>query len=184
MLFRSQRAQCAAEVAKLRRGDVGRGRPVGGSDDLSIDDAAKAFSVSAPSVKRAKHVADKGDKATIEAVKAGEITVSAAAKLVDAVPDKKEQRKIVKEGRKAVAAKIKEGKPDKKRRSKKADGGAEPVTSGPLAGLEPDPVGVSSDDPPQDRITWLLAQLELLWSDYQAMFRPEADWWKYMEDTQ
>jgi polyhydroxyalkanoate synthesis regulator phasin len=143
-LTQSQRAMCAAEVAKLRRGDVGRGRPLDGSPDLSIDDAAKAFSVSAPSVKRAKHVADKGDKATGEAVKAGEITVSAAAKLVDAVPDKKEQRKVVKEGKKAVAAKIKESKPKAKRRSKKdADGGAEPVTSGPLVGMEPDPVGIS-----------------------------------------
>jgi hypothetical protein len=37
----------------------------------------KAFQVSEPSVKRAKHVADNGDKTVVEAVKAGAITVNA-----------------------------------------------------------------------------------------------------------
>jgi hypothetical protein len=98
----SQRAQCAADVAKMREG-----RPSKETSQtclVSIDDAAKAFSVSPSSVKTAKHVADKGDRAVVDAVKAGEISVSAAAKLVDAVPDKKEQKKIVKKGKKAIAA--------------------------------------------------------------------------------
>ena len=67
-------------------------------------DAARAFGVSTRSVETAKRVADKGDKAVVDAVKSGTITVSAAAKLVDAVPDKRKRRRIVKSGKKSVAA--------------------------------------------------------------------------------
>jgi hypothetical protein len=66
-----------------------------------------------------------------------------------------------------------------------ADEIAEPVTSGTLAGMDPDPVGVDSDDQPKDRITWLLAQLELMWSDYQAVFADDADWisWRVAQEN-
>ena len=167
-LSQSQRAQCAAEVAKLRHGGDRKSEDIKGQDCPSISAAAHVFNVSKRSVKSAKHVADKGDKATVEAVKAGEITVSAAAQLVDAVPDKKEQRRIVKEGPKAVAAKIKEWKP-----TKEADGGAEPNTT-PLADSSPDPVGVVCRPP--DRVTFLLDGLGTLWREYQQMFRSEAEW--------
>jgi ParB-like chromosome segregation protein Spo0J len=119
-LSQSQRAQCAAEVARLKNGEAGRGREIATQNCLPIEQAAKAFSVSPRSVVTAKHVADKGDKAVVDAVKSGEITVSAASKLVDAVPDKKEQRKIVKEGKKAVA-KATKSKTPKKRTAKKAE---------------------------------------------------------------
>ena len=69
---------------------------------LPTDDAAKVFDVSASSIKPAKHVADKGDKTVVDAVKSGAITVSAAAKLVDTVPNKNRQRKIVKLARNAI----------------------------------------------------------------------------------
>ena len=55
-------------------------------------------------METAKHVADKGDQAVVDAVKTGVVSVSATAKLVDAVPDKKRQRHIVKGGKKAVGA--------------------------------------------------------------------------------
>ncbi|MGA2256327.1 MAG: hypothetical protein ABSG53_16885, partial [Thermoguttaceae bacterium] len=100
-LTQSQRAQCAAEVAKMREG-----RPNKETSQtclVSIDAAAKTFSVSPSSVKTAKHVAEKGDQAVVDAVKAGKITVTAAAKLVDAVPDKEAQRKILTGGKEAVA---------------------------------------------------------------------------------
>jgi hypothetical protein len=67
-------------VANLRNGSNQHTKKnEGGSIDLptSIADAAKAFQVSEPSVKRAKHVADNGDKTVVEAVKAGAITVNA-----------------------------------------------------------------------------------------------------------
>jgi hypothetical protein len=66
-----------------------------------------------------------------------------------------------------------------------ADGGAEPVTSGPLAEMEADPVGVDSDDQPKDRVTWLLAQLDLMWGDYQAVFADDADWisWRVAQEN-
>lgn len=107
-LTESQRAQCAADVATLKRGS-NQHKPK--TEDVQIctstvDQAAEAFGVSRRSVATAKHVADKGDKSVIEAVKAGAIKVSAAAKLVDAVPDKREQRNLIKQGKKAVAKAI------------------------------------------------------------------------------
>jgi ParB-like chromosome segregation protein Spo0J len=122
-LTQSQRAQCAAAAAKLRRGsNQHKAQCEDGSIDLSIDAAAKAFGVSAPSVKRAKHIADKGAAEVVEAVKSGEISVNAAARLVDAVPDKKEQKKLVKAGKKAVVAAVVEAakKPDPKPAKKPA----------------------------------------------------------------
>jgi hypothetical protein len=70
-LSQSQRAQCAADVAKLRKGGDRKSDDFKGSNDPSIAEAAKAFQVSEPSVKRAKHVSDHGDKAVVDAVKAG-----------------------------------------------------------------------------------------------------------------
>ncbi len=107
-LTESQRAQCAADLATLRRGS---NQHKAKTEDVqictsTIEQAAEAFGVSRRSVATAKHVADKGDKAVSEAVKAGAIKVSAAAKLVDAVPDKREQRNLIRQGKKAVAEAI------------------------------------------------------------------------------
>ncbi|MGD0897008.1 MAG: hypothetical protein ABR915_04170 [Thermoguttaceae bacterium] len=110
----SQRAQCAADVAKMRQGDNQHKKSEGTQVCVpSIDSAAKIFNVSPRSVNTAKHILDKGDKAVVDAVKLGEITVSAAATFVDAVPDRKEQRKIVKKGKKAVQKKVSASKPVK-----------------------------------------------------------------------
>jgi hypothetical protein len=59
-------------VAKLKHGsNQHTEKKEEGSHDPSstIDAAAAIFQVSAPSVKRAKHVLDRGDKAVVEAVK-------------------------------------------------------------------------------------------------------------------
>lgn len=63
-------------------------------------------------------------------------------------------------------------------------GGAAPVSSGPLAGMDPDPAGADSDGP-QDRIAWMLEQLDLLWADYQATFHADADWmhWRMAQEA-
>ena len=55
-----------------------------------------------------------------------------------------------------------------------ADGGADINRGDPLAGMEPDPVGVS--DRPPDRVTFLLDGLGTLWREYQQMFHSEAEW--------
>jgi ParB-like chromosome segregation protein Spo0J len=135
-LMQSQRAACAAEVAKLRLGDNQHKKSEGSQICLPIDDAAKVFNVSASSVKTAKHVADKGDKAVVDAVKSGKITVSAAAKLVDAVPDKKKQRSIIKGGKKAVT------------QATKAKAEPEP----PLLR----PSGDVGEDQPPEKLSWAL----------------------------
>ena len=57
----------AAKMATLKQGQVGNGRKVDGSNDLSTDDAAAMSSVSAPTVKRAKHVLEHGSQALIQA---------------------------------------------------------------------------------------------------------------------
>jgi ParB-like chromosome segregation protein Spo0J len=98
-LKQSQRAMIAAKMATL----TGSGRPEKGSNDTFIADAAALLSVSEPTVKRAKHVLANGCKQLIEAVEACEITVSMAEKLCKTCDDKKEQAKLVKEGKKAIA---------------------------------------------------------------------------------
>lgn len=108
-LSQSQRAQCAAEVAKLREGRPSNDTPQ--NCGVSASEAAKTFGVSTRSVETAKHVADKGAKQVVEAVKDGSIPVSLAAKLVDAVPDKAEQKKLVQQGAEAVREATKQAKP-------------------------------------------------------------------------
>ena len=54
-----------------------------------------------------------------------------------------------------------------------ASGGAEPVTSGPLAGTEPDPAGVSSE--PADRIEWVIQRVEWTWNEYVSAFGDQAE---------
>jgi ParB family chromosome partitioning protein len=83
-----------------------------------------------------------------------------------------------------VAAAMKQLQPEADEPTPDADGGAEQVTSCPLAEMEADPVGVDSDQP-KDRITWLLAQLDLMWGDYQAVFADDADWisWRVAQEN-
>lgn len=101
-LHPSQRAMIAAKMATLKRGRPssngnGQNCPLTGNDD-----AAKLLSVSPRSVKAAKHVCEHGSKDLIEAVEACEITVSMAEKLCKSCDDKREQTRLVKDGKKAI----------------------------------------------------------------------------------
>lgn len=106
-LTTSQRSAVATELAKLKRGDNQYKKEGGSKDPPSIDDAAKQMKVSRKSVVRAKQVQEHGSEAVFQAVKQGELPVSLAAELVKAVPDKKEQSKLVKQGTKAVREAVK-----------------------------------------------------------------------------
>jgi ParB-like chromosome segregation protein Spo0J len=72
----SQRARLAAEFVTNKKGRKGSNDPLS-----TIAEAAKAANVSEPSVKRAKIVKDKGNKALNKAVLKGSIAVSRAAKI-------------------------------------------------------------------------------------------------------
>lgn len=104
-LNESQRATVAAKVANLKEG-----RPSAETSAIapvSQGQAAELLNVSRDSVKRAKHAIDKGAPEVVAAMERGEIAASAAAKLVDAVPDKKQQAAIVKQGKQAVVEAVK-----------------------------------------------------------------------------
>lgn len=104
MLATTQRALVAAKMATLKRGDVGNGRKVDGSNDLSTIQAATMLSVSEPSVKRAKFILDNGSKELIDAVERNEIKVGMGVKLCKLCDDKREQTKLIKQGIEAVRA--------------------------------------------------------------------------------
>jgi ParB-like chromosome segregation protein Spo0J len=97
-LTTGQRSDVAAKIATLRRGEVGNGRKVDGSKDTSISEAASQMKVSPASVKRAKKVHNKGSEAVKQAMADGTLPVSTAAALVDSVPDKEQQTKLIEDG--------------------------------------------------------------------------------------
>ena len=100
-LTTSQRAMVAASLAGLKRGRPelnGQKCPF----TLSNAQAAKKLTVSPMAVKQAKAVQEQCSKPIQEMVKQGELTVSAAQNLAKAVPDKKEQAKLAKQGTQAV----------------------------------------------------------------------------------
>lgn len=98
-LKQSQRAMIAAKMATLKHGGD---RSKGSNDLLSQDDAAAMLSVSVPTLKRAKYVLDNGSQALIDAVERTDVTVAMAAKLCKACPDKREQSRLVKEGKESI----------------------------------------------------------------------------------
>ncbi len=112
-LTTSQRSDVAAKIATMRQGAR---TDLGSKDTKSIEEAAKELNVSPASVKRAKKVHAKGSDETKKAVSDGSVPVAAAAKFVDAVPNKVEQAAIVakgpaavKEAAKAVPKRVKAG---------------------------------------------------------------------------
>lgn len=101
-LTASQRSMCAAKLATLKHGGDRQSEESKTQNCVLIDDAAKAFSVSARSVDAAKEVIEHGTKELIDAVSLGVVTVSSAEKLVREVADKREQKRLVKEGAAAI----------------------------------------------------------------------------------
>lgn len=101
-LNESQRAVVAGKLATLKVGDnqhTTEGRQICAP---SIEQAANMLKVSPRSVTTAKQVIDGGSKEVLQAVESGELPVSLAAKFVAAEPDKKEQTKVIKQGKDAV----------------------------------------------------------------------------------
>lgn len=99
----SQRAMIGAKIATLKHGQVGNGRvelPIGGS---TREDTAALLGIGTRSIDRAKVVLDQGSEELIEAVEQCAVSVSAAHELCHQCPDKQEQSKLVREGRKAIA---------------------------------------------------------------------------------
>ena len=97
-LHPSQRAMIAAKMATLTRGKKTN------EQNCSIERSAAAelLSVSERSLISAKHVLEHGSTPLIEAVEQREVTVSMAEKLCKACDDKREQTKLLKEGKKAI----------------------------------------------------------------------------------
>lgn len=101
-LTTSQRSDVAAKMATLRHGDNQHTREDGHKYLSSIDEAASQLNVSPMSVKNAKTVIANGSAAVNEALEQGNLPVTLAAKFVKAVPDKREQTKILNKGIKSV----------------------------------------------------------------------------------
>jgi len=136
-LGETEREAVAAKIANLKHGEVGNGRKVDGSNDLSKStaDAAAQLNVSESGVKRAKAALKGGCKSLIEALEAGEIPSSTAKNFVKAVPDKKEQAKILEHGLPAVRQAIKDAKADQSRPSVKKSTPKEKEPDEPVAGV-------------------------------------------------
>lgn len=78
-LNKSQRAMVAIYIETFEHGQKKADMPIG----VSRSEAAAMFNVGERTVARAKHVQERGTPDLIKAVKAGEITVSDAASIVD-----------------------------------------------------------------------------------------------------
>lgn len=94
-LSESQRAMVAAKLANMRQGE--RTDLSENSGRFSQEAAAKALKVSPDLVGSAKKVREKGVSELVQAVEAGEISVTRAATIAKASPRK--QKSIIKKGR-------------------------------------------------------------------------------------
>jgi ParB-like chromosome segregation protein Spo0J len=97
-LTTGQRADVAAKVATMRHGGDRKSEETKGSKDTLISEAASQMKISPASVKRAKKVHAKGSEAVKQAMADGTLPVTTAAALVDAVPDKGQQTKLMEDG--------------------------------------------------------------------------------------
>jgi hypothetical protein len=116
-LNETERESVGAKIAGLKHGEAGNGRKVDGPNGLSTQSAAELLSVSENGIKRNKSARKAGCDDLIDSLDAGEIPSSTAASFVKAVPDKKEQAKIIEGGLPAIRQAIKESKTDQSRPS-------------------------------------------------------------------
>ena len=108
-LTESQRGLLAGQLERL---SVGRPNKIVSVDTITKSEAAEMFSVSQPTVARARRVHDKGTPELVEAVRDGKVSLRAASEV--ATLPKSEQKKIVNEGGDAIreaARKVRESKP-------------------------------------------------------------------------
>lgn len=117
-LNESQRAMVAGKLATLKVGHNQHTTEDVSIDTPSLEQAANMLSVGRASVARAKQVIDGGSKEVLQAVESGELPVSLAAKFVAAEPDKKEQAKVIKQGKDAVKESVTGLKPSSNKQEK------------------------------------------------------------------
>lgn len=102
-LSTSQRSHVAAKLATLRQGGDRKSDDFKGHKCTSnIDEAASQLNVSPRSVKNAKTAIANGSAAVNEAIEQDKLPVTLAAKFVKAVPNKRQQTKILAQGKGAV----------------------------------------------------------------------------------
>lgn len=106
-LSETQRETVAAKLADMKHGGNRKSEEIKGPIGTLIEEAAEQLNVSERNVKRAKAAIKGGCQELVEAMERDEINSSLAAKFVKAVPDKKEQAKILKQGIKAVREAVK-----------------------------------------------------------------------------
>lgn len=112
-LSETQREVIAAKIASLKVGDNQHTKEDGQNCPSSNDEAAEQLNVKPRSVKNAKSAIKGGCDELVAAMERDEITSSLASKFVKAVPDKRKQKAIVKEGVAAVRQVVKDHESDK-----------------------------------------------------------------------
>lgn len=127
-LTEAQRAMVAAEIANMNQGERTDLEPSANLQKVSVADAAKMLNVSDRSVATAKKVKDDAEPEIVEAVKAGKLPVSTAAKASELPPKKQREIAKAKEPAKAAREAVKEAEA-------KAETKAEPVSVDPLDGF-------------------------------------------------
>jgi ParB-like chromosome segregation protein Spo0J len=137
-LGETEREVIGAKIANLKVGDVKtqKGGPSFDGPAKSTAEAAEQLNVSESGVERAKAALKGGCKSLCEALEAGEIPSSTAKNFVKAVPDKKEQAKILEQGLPAIRQAIKDAKADQSRPTTKK---STPKKSDPEPESQPEP---------------------------------------------
>lgn len=100
----SQKAMCAAKVANL-----GDGRPAKTpliSGVLTCEQASQLFSVGTTPIECCRAILRDGSALITAMCEQGTLSVNMAMKLIEAVPDKKEQTRIARDGRDAIKSAI------------------------------------------------------------------------------
>jgi hypothetical protein len=115
-LNETERESVGAKVATLKHGDNQHSRG-DATNVASKKEAAELLNVTVKGIERNKSARKTGCDELVESLDAGEIPSSTAAKFVKAIPDKKEQAKILEQGLPAVRQAIKEAKADQSRPS-------------------------------------------------------------------
>lgn len=121
-LGETEREAIAAKIANLEHGGDRKSEEIKPQNCglKTTAEAAEQLNVKPRNVESAKAAIKGGCKELVAALEAGEIKSSTADKFVKAVPDKKEQARILAEGLPAVRQAIKESKADQSRPSNKA----------------------------------------------------------------
>lgn len=112
-LSETQRSMVGARLATMKRGSNQHTKEDPQICGSTTESVSKLLNVSERSVEAAKRVIADGSKTLIELVENDQLKVSAAEKLIKAVPEKKQQEAIAKEGVKAIKDASKPPKEDK-----------------------------------------------------------------------